>query len=213
MSHETRQELLQPLDRPTSGGLGAKEPDEDTKVIRQCLDGHPEAFGVLVSKYQDRLYNTVLRLVGNREDARDTVQDVFVLAFRALGRFQGQSAFYTWLYRIAVNTAISLRRRQRVMVSLDSSRDAAGVEPADDEQRSDPAARLNQQEVQRQVNEALESLPEEFRVVLVLKEIDGQKYETIAQILNCPIGTVRSRLHRARIELRGRLSNVFEQDE
>lgn len=211
MPHRLSRELSRTLNRLTKVEVGAGDPDEDPRLIRQCLDGHADAFAVLVRKYQDRLYNTVLRLVGNTEDARDTVQDVFVQAYRSLGRFQGQSAFYTWLYRIAVNAAISLKRRQRVTVPIDTGRHAGGLEPADDPERSDPAARLKQQEVKQQVHEALASLPEEFRAVLVLKEIEGQKYETIAQILDCPIGTVRSRLHRARIELRERLKDVMEE--
>jgi len=184
---------------------------EDSRLIRECLDGHAEAYGVLVSKYQDRLYNTVFRVVGNAEDARDLVQDVFVQAYRSLEKFQGQSALYTWLYRIAINAAISHKRRQRIMVPIDSGRRDANYEPADDPIQSDPSGRLEQDDRDRQVREALDGLSAEYRTVLVMKDIDGHKYETIAEMLNCPIGTVRSRLHRARMELRERLRHLMEE--
>ena len=184
---------------------------EDSRLIQECLRGHAEAYAELVRKYQDRLYNTVYRVVGNAEDARDLAQDAFVQAYRSLDRFQGQSAFYTWLYRIAINAAISHKRRNRVMVSIDTGRRETGFDPADDSPLSDPSGRLEQDDRDRQVREALEGLPSEYRTVLVMKEIDGHKYETIAEMLNCPIGTVRSRLHRARLELRERLRHLMEE--
>ena len=187
------------------------ESAEDPRLIEECLKGRSEAFGALVRKYQDRLYNTLYRVVGNAEDARDLVQDAFVQAYRSLHRFQGESAFYTWLYRIAINAAISLKRRHRVTVPIDAGREGPGYEPAEDPTRSDPSERMEQDDRDRQVREALDSLPAEYRAVLVLKDIDGQKYEAIAQILDCPIGTVRSRLHRARLELRERLKHLMEE--
>ena len=187
------------------------ESAEDTRLIEECLKGHSEAFAALVRKYQDRLYNTLYRMVGNAEDARDLVQDAFVHAYRSLDRFQGESAFYTWLYRIAINAAISLKRRQRVTVPIDAGGQGQGYEPTEDPTRSDPSERMEQEERDRQVREALDSLPPDYRAVLVLKDIDGQRYEVIAQILDCPIGTVRSRLHRARLELRNRLKHLMEE--
>ncbi len=184
---------------------------DDPRLIEECLGGRKEAFADLVRKYQDRLYNTLVRLVGNPEDARDLVQEAFIQAYRSLDRFQGSSAFYTWLYRIAVNGSMSLKRRQRATVSIPTGRDASGMEPADDVSRSDPSGRLEQDERHRQVRAALESLPRDYRVVLVLKEIEGQKYEAIAQTLGCPIGTVRSRLHRARLELSKRLRHLMDE--
>ena len=187
------------------------ESAEDPRLIEECLQGRSEAFATLVRKYQDRLYNTLYRMVGNAEDARDLVQDAFVHAYCALHRFQGESAFYTWLYRIAINAAISLKRRRRVTVPLDAGGNGPGYEPPEDTTRSDPGERMQQEDRDRQVREALESLPPDYRAVLVLKDIDGQRYEAIAQILDCPIGTVRSRLHRARLELRERLKHLMEE--
>jgi RNA polymerase sigma-70 factor (ECF subfamily) len=187
------------------------ESAEDSRLIQECLRGRAEAYGELVRKHQDRLYNTVIRLVENAEDARDLVQDAFIQAYRSLDRFHGDSAFYTWLYRIAVNAAISHKRRHRVMVSLEADHHGASFEPADDDVQSDPTGRMEQDDRDRQVREALDGLPAEYRTVLVMKEIDGHKYETIAQMLDCPIGTVRSRLHRARLELRERLRHLMEE--
>jgi RNA polymerase sigma-70 factor (ECF subfamily) len=183
---------------------------EDSRLIQDCLKGSSDANAALVRKYQDRLYNTVLRVTGHAEDARDLVQDAFVQAYRALDRFQGDSAFYTWLYRIAVNTAISHKRRYRAMASIEGNTRGASFDPADDAVQSDPSGRMEQDDRDRQVREAIDGLPFEYRTVLVMKEIDGHKYETIAHMLNCPIGTVRSRLHRARLELRDRLRHLME---
>ena len=127
----------------------------DRRLIDDCLDGHPEAFGVLVGRYQDRLYNTVCHLTGCAEDARDVVQDTFVKAYQALGSFQGSASFYTWVYRIAVNQAISLKRRDRGVLSIDARREMHGEDPPYDPERTLPSRPLEQAERQRQVREAL----------------------------------------------------------
>src|SRR5438094_7146493 len=169
----------------------------------ECLRGDPAAFGVLVRRYQDRLYSTAFRLVGNAEDAQDVVQDAFLNAYQSLDGFKGDSLFFTWLYRIAVNTAISLRRKQRVAISLDASRNGAHqLDPLDPSEQSRPGYALEQAEQQRRIQHALSRLSPEHRTVLVMKDMEGQKYETMAEVLQVPIGTIRSRLHRARLELR-----------
>ncbi|HXG10355.1 MAG TPA: sigma-70 family RNA polymerase sigma factor [Gemmataceae bacterium] len=172
-------------------------------LIDECLKGDTAAFGELVRRYQDRLYNTVYRLVDNAEDAQDVVQDAFLSAYQSLGSFKGDSRFFTWLYRIAINTAISLKRRQRAGLSLDAGRNGeGGVEPLDVSESSRPGHALEQAEEERRIQAALNRLSPEHRAVLILKDIEGQKYETMAEILQVPIGTIRSRLHRARAELR-----------
>ena len=173
---------------------------DDAALIERSRGGEPEAFGELVVRYQDRLYNTLTRVCGDAEEARDVAQEAFVQAFVKLDSFQGKSAFYTWLYRIAFNTAISRRRRRKPTTSLDEARDAAGVEPVDHD--AAPEANLDREEQAIQVQAALATLSEEHRTVLVLREIDDRDYETISQMLDIPVGTVRSRLHRARRELR-----------
>jgi RNA polymerase sigma-70 factor, ECF subfamily len=184
---------------------------DDQRLIAECLKGHSAAFGELVRRYQDRLYNTVYRLLDNAEDAQDVVQDAFIHAYQSLKSFKGDSLFFTWLYRIAVNAAISWKRKQRAVLRLHSSRngDAGPVEPPDSSESMDPGFALEQAEEGERVQAALNRVSPEHRAVLILKEMEGQKYETMAEILDVPIGTIRSRLHRARLELRG----VFEQME
>jgi RNA polymerase sigma-70 factor (ECF subfamily) len=189
---------------------GAAEID-DVELIDESLRGKSMAFGQLVIKYQDRLFNTIVHVVGSVEDARDVVQEAFVQAFVKLATFQRSSAFYTWLYRIAFNVAASQYRRRKPTYSVDYAREDCGQEPVDPQ--VGPLDNLEQNERCRQVQRAIASLAEEYRVVLVLREIDGCCYESIAEILNLPIGTVRSRLHRARMQLREELREVLLIDE
>jgi RNA polymerase sigma-70 factor (ECF subfamily) len=180
---------------------------DDRRLIADCLQGDSAAFGELVRRYQDRLYNTVLRLVGNAEDALDVVQDAFLHAYQALHGFKGDSLFFTWLYRIAINTAISLKRKHRVTLRIDSGRpDGATAEPMDTSEYSQPGYALEQAEQERRIQQALNGLSPEHRAVLIMKDMEGQKYEVMAEMLQVPIGTIRSRLHRARMELRDLLS-------
>jgi RNA polymerase sigma-70 factor (ECF subfamily) len=183
---------------------------DDRQLITACLEGDDSAYGELVRRYQDRLYSTVYRLVDRAEDAQDVVQEAFLNAYQALDSFKGDSLFFTWLYRIAVNTAISLRRRQRAMLSIEANRHAeAAIEPADPSSESRPEYGLEQEEQGQRIREALARLSPEHRMVLVLKDMEGHKYEAMAEILEVPIGTIRSRLHRARSELR----QILEKEE
>ena len=181
--------------------------NDDAQLIDQTLAGESAAFGRLVQKYQDRLYNTIVHVAGNAEDAQDVVQEAFVQAFVKLDTFKGSSAFYTWLYRIAFNMAASHRRRQRPTCSVEYAREVSGNEPMDRE--DDPCESLEREERCRQVRRAIDKLNKEHRAVIVLREIDGCCYETIAEILDLPLGTVRSRLHRARLQLREELKEVL----
>jgi len=185
--------------------------NDDAQLIEETLAGRSAAFGQLVTKYQDRLYNTLVHVTGNAEDARDAAQEAFIQAFTKLDTFQQNAAFYTWLYRIAFNVAISHRRRRRPTASVDRARETSGLEPMDPAEA--PTERLERDEQARQVHEAIAELSEEHREVLVLREIDGFCYDTIARILELPIGTVRSRLHRARLQLREQLKEVLMVDE
>jgi RNA polymerase sigma-70 factor (ECF subfamily) len=183
---------------------------DDHRLIADCLRGESSAFGVLVRRYQDRLYHTVYRLVGNAEDAQDVVQEAFLNAYQSLDSFKGDALFFTWLYRIAVNTAISLKRKQRVVLRIDAGRNGEpGIEPLDPSEVSRPGHALEQAEQETRIQRALARLSAEHRAVLVMKDMEGQKYEMMAEVLGVPIGTIRSRLHRARLELR----EILEQDE
>ena len=174
---------------------------DDRQLIAACLQGRTAAFGDLVCRYQDRLYNTVFRLLENQEDSRDVVQEAFLSAYQSLKSFKGDSLFFTWLYRIAVNTAISYKRKQRVLPRLHSG--PGGLpEVADTSDAVRPERSMEMAEDERRVHEALMRLSLEHRAVLVMKDMEGQKYEDMAAALQVPIGTVRSRLHRARLELR-----------
>jgi RNA polymerase sigma-70 factor (ECF subfamily) len=177
---------------------------DDHRLIADCLQGQTAAFGELVRRYQDRLYNTVYRLVGSAEDAQDVVQEAFLHAYQSLDRFKGDSRFFTWLYRIAVNSAISLKRKHRAVLSIHASREGqgGGAEPLDNSEFSQPGQTLERAEEERRVQAALSRMSAEHRAVLILKDMEDQKYEDMAAILQVPIGTIRSRLHRARLELR-----------
>jgi RNA polymerase sigma-70 factor (ECF subfamily) len=186
-------------------------PTTDQELITESLQGQTEAFGQLVVRYQDRLYNMLTHLLGSREDAREVAQEAFVSAFQKLHTFGGRSAFYSWLFRIATNLAVSRRRKKtRVPASIDAIRDHSGDEPIDRRTDNRPDYPLEVTERQAAVRAALAELPEEFRTVLILKEMEDLKYEEIAEMVGCPVGTVRSRIHRARLELRARLSRLIE---
>jgi RNA polymerase sigma-70 factor (ECF subfamily) len=184
--------------------------NDDVRLIEEALAGQTVAFCQLVRKYQDRLYNTMVHLLGSREDAYDVVQDAFVQAFVKLETFQRTSSFYTWIFRIAHNTALSFHRRRRNTESVDKIRELSGGEPVDD--APGPTDRLEQQERVNQVQAALSSLSEEHRTILVLREMDNFEYDVIAEMLALPVGTVRSRLHRARMQLREELKKVLQED-
>lgn len=184
--------------------------DDDRRLIAECLGGRRDAFGELVFRYQARLYNAAVRLIDNPEDAADVVQESFLSAYQALHTFKGDAEFYTWLYRIAFNTAISLKRKKRAAVSLDATGPDGGLDPDDPSEVIKPGSALERSEDEARLWEAMNRLSAEHREVLVLKDIDGMKYEEIAEILGVPIGTIRSRLHRARLELRELLKQEGE---
>jgi RNA polymerase sigma-70 factor (ECF subfamily) len=176
---------------------------DDQRLISECREGNTAAFGELVSRHQDRLFNSVLRLVKSAEDARDVVQEAFISAYQSLHSFKGDALFFTWLYRIAMNTAISLKRKQKPTLRIGGDGDEqTGIEPADSSALSRPGYAIEMAEEERIVHEALAKLSSEHRAVLVMKDMEGMKYEDMAEILGVPIGTIRSRLHRARLEMR-----------
>lgn len=186
---------------------------DDQTLIDRCLAGETDAFGGLVVRYQDRLYGTLVHLLGSPQDALDVAQETFFLAYQNLRSFRGDSAFYSWLFRIASNAAVSFRRRQRSLGRrLDNNRDDPGSEPVDQRPATDPTAGVFSQERRRLVQDALAELPEDYRTVLVLKELEGLSYEEIAAVVGCPIGTVRSRIHRARLELREKLLRALQSE-
>lgn len=187
-----------------------KAKHEDREWICRTVDGDAESFGFLVKKYQDRLYNGMVQILRNESEAEDVVQDAFVLAFSKLDSFQGKSAFFTWLYRIAYNVAITRLRRRKRGISLDG--DDARMRLAIPDNGPLPNDPIEKQEEAVQLYEALDQLSSEHRSILVLREMEELDYDAIAEILELPVGTVRSRLHRARIRLRELLEKAMDKN-
>jgi len=178
--------------------------DEDWSAIERTLAGDTDAYRHLVLRYQDRLFYALLQASRSREDAEEVTQEAFLQAYRQLGRFEARARFSTWLYRIAFNLLHSHRRRQRRVVSLDALPDAEVVDTG-----ARPEADMERQERVQLVHRALGLLPDEQRSILVLRELEGFDYGQIAEALSLPPGTVRSRLHRARLLLREHLERLL----
>ena len=186
----------------------------DLSLVQRVQRGDKSAFDVLVRKYQHKVVKLVMRYMRDPADAEDVAQEAFIKAYRALPQFRGESAFYTWLYRIAINTAknaIVSRDRSPVEYDLDlqdqeGSYDMQG-RLADTET---PEALALTDEIRTIVNKAIEALPEDLRTAIVLRELEGLSYEEIAAAMDCPVGTVRSRIFRAREAIDRKLAEVFE---
>ena len=175
--------------------------DTDKELVRRVQQGERSAFDLLYQRYQHKIQGLVSRYLRQPADIDDVVQEAFIKAYRALPRFRGQSAFYTWLYRIAVNTAknhlvATGRRPQGVELDGDGAISGEAAEALRDD--ADPEGAMRQAELQAAVVAAIEALPEELRLALTLREFDGLSYAQIAEIMSCPVGTVRSRIFRAR---------------
>lgn len=180
----------------------------ESELIREALGGNSQAYGELVERFQDRLFNAMLHVVGSHDEAEDVVQESFVQAYIKLDTFQGNSQFFTWLYRIAFNNALSRQRRRRGDLSIEQSREITGSDPQDRHEAPDEP--LLRQERVTMVTEALQHLSSEHRTILVMREMQEMSYEEIAEILNINIGTVRSRLSRARNQLKMLLEEMLK---
>ncbi len=192
-------------------------PDADAPLVERVKQGDVKAFEMLVVKYQRRIERLVGRMVRDVDLVPDIAQETFIRAYRALPQFRGDSAFYTWLYRIAVNTAkkalMELKRDPLVTESARAGRDDDDEGPRLDNEPSDsatPDAVLASKQIAAAVNFAVEALSEDLRQAITLREIDGLSYEEIAEIMNCPIGTVRSRIFRAREAIAARLRPLLD---
>ena len=186
--------------------------ENDELLVARAQGGDGAAFGQLVERYQDAIFNGISRMVGRREDVEDLAQEVFLKAFRGIARFDGRSALYTWLYAIAINTVISHRRKVGAranvgpMPSYDGDDEGGSFEMADD--ADPPDAIAEQRELRAMVERAIDRIDPEYRVALVLRDVEGFDYETIADLLGVPQGTVKSRIHRARSALREQLKDA-----
>ena len=186
----------------------------DLGLVRRVQKGDKTAFDLLVRKYQHKVVKLVTRYLRDPADAEDVAHEAFIKAYRAIPQFRGDSAFYTWLYRIAINTAKNaIVSRDRSPVEFDL--DLQNVEESSSMQMrladaETPESLLQTEEIRATVNQAIEALPEDLRTAIVLRELEGLSYEDIAQAMDCPVGTVRSRIFRAREAIDKRLSEVFE---
>ena len=190
------------------------EREVDQLLVERAQRGDKRAFELLVEKYQHKLARLVSRLVRDPGEAEDVTQEAFIKAYRALPSFRGDSAFYTWLYRIGINTAknflVATGRRAPTSTEVDAE-EAEGYEGS--EQLHDintPESLLLSKEIATTVNAAIESLPEELRSAIQLRELEGMSYEEIAKMMDCPIGTVRSRIFRAREAIADKLKPLLD---
>lgn len=192
--------------------MGEREVDQ--QLVVRAQHGDQQAFGLLVSKYQRKLARLLSRLIRDPAEVEDVAQETFIKAYRALGSFRGDSAFYTWLYRIGINTAknylVSQGRRAPTRTEFDSE-EAENFEEGDLlRDINTPERMLFSKEIGETVNAAMEALPDELRTAIVLREIEGMSYEDIAKMMDCPIGTVRSRIFRAREAVAEKLKPLLE---
>jgi RNA polymerase sigma-70 factor (ECF subfamily) len=193
-------------------------PDSDQLLVQRAQAGDAKAFEMLVVKYQRRIERLISRFVRDVDLVQDIAQESFIRAYRALPQFRGEAAFYTWLYRITVNTAkralVELKRDPLVLEgALHAGSEDGDEPPRADEQLSDgetPDALLASKEIAQAVNEAIESLSDDLRQAVTLRELEGLSYEEIAEAMNCPIGTVRSRIFRAREAVSARLKPLLD---
>jgi RNA polymerase sigma-70 factor (ECF subfamily) len=193
---------------PVSPSSKARRVKTETELIQEALAGNSQSYGELVERFQDRLFNAMLHVVGSPDEAEDVVQDSFVQAYIKLDTFQGNSQFFTWLYRIAFNNALSRQRRRRGELSIEQSREITGSDPED--RHESPEEPLMREERVVLVTKALTLLSEEHRMILVMREMQEHSYEDIAEMLGINIGTVRSRLSRARNQLKIQLEELMD---
>lgn len=191
-----------------------KEQETDQQLVERVQKGDKRAFDLLVLKYQHKIAGLVSRYVHDSHEVLDVAQEAFIKAYRAIGRFRGESAFYTWLYRIAINTA------KNHLVSKSRRPPDTDVEVGDAEyfegtgklrDNDSPENELYRAELEKTVFRAIEQLPEDLRTAVTLREFDAMSYEEIAEVMQCPVGTVRSRIFRAREAIDKQISNLVDQ--
>ncbi len=185
--------------------------DEESQLIDRAIEGDRAAFSRLIEMNQERLFASMLQVTGSPDEAEEVVQEAFIRVFVKLHTFQRNSQFFTWLYRIAFNSALTRRRRKRARVSLDYCRDNNGLEVPDETDGVDEP--MLRQERVSMVREAMKTLTDEHRSILILREMEENSYEDIAEILEISIGTVRSRLSRARRQLKLALEAMQREEE
>src|ERR1700757_36345 len=211
--------MIDPASGKASGGSNEPSPavsrnTEEMELVKRAREGDMAAYDDLVRRYQERIYATIYHMTSNHEDANDLAQEAFIKAFRALGSFKGGSSFYTWVYRIAVNKTINFlkQRKNKSQISLNDLDFNAEHDPDLVALISDktPRREVNLAELQEKLNGAMQKLSEPHRLVVTLHDVQGLSHEEIAKIMNCNIGTVRSRLFYARQQLQGYSSDYLK---
>lgn len=185
----------------------------DAILVRKVQQGDNAAFDVLVRKYQHKILKLVMRYVRDPSEAQDITQEAFLKAYRALPKFRGDSAFYTWIYRIAINTAknfLVAAKRRPLDYNLDLQDPAQYEMQARLKDIDSPERMMLTEEIRTTVNRAIDKLPEDLRTAIILREMEGMSYEEIAQAMECPVGTVRSRIFRAREAIDKRLRPLLD---
>ena len=184
--------------------------DEDISLIQRFKEGDSSAFDELVIKHQSKVFNTAYRMLSSYEDANDMAQEVFIRAYKSLLKFRGDSKFYTWLYRITVNSCINKLKSQKRTISLSyCAQSGARIEPTlAHSHDGGPMNKLERRELQRHVQNAISSLPDRYRCVVVLRDIQGLHYQEIAKVMECSLEAVRSSLYRARKKLKRELKHI-----
>jgi RNA polymerase sigma-70 factor (ECF subfamily) len=212
MTEPASRKASQPPDKPPASPAPA--PLDEMELVRRTRKGDLAAYDELVRRYQERIYATIYHMTANHEDANDLAQDTFIKAFRALRSFKGGSSFYTWVYRIAVNKTINFlkQRRNKVQMSLNDLDFNAEHDPDLVALISDktPRREVSLAELQEKLNAAMQKLSEPHRLVVTLHDVQGLSHEEVAKIMDCNIGTVRSRLFYARQQLQAYLSDYLK---
>lgn len=182
---------------------------DEQKLIERASRGDPFAFNALMAAHEKRMYAVALRMFGNREDAQDCLQEAMLRIYRSIGNFKGQSSFATWVYRITMNSCLDelRRKKNKQSTSLDGLLDQ-GWAPMDEGET--PEKHAMRTELRRELKRAIRELPEDMRSAVILRDVQGFSYEEIAQVLNVHVGTVKSRISRAREKLRGKLKENAE---
>lgn len=199
---------------PTEAESAALETD-DIELVKRCQGGDTRAFNDLVTKYRGKAYAMIYNMVRNEQDAWDLAQDGFLKAWKSIANFRGQSAFYTWLYRIMTNVTIDWLRKKQIEggTEFDDALELKNIEPGSPTMPKGelmPDEKLSHAELRKRIDGALEKLSPEHRAVVVMKEIDGLQYNEIAEAIGCSLGTVMSRLFYARKKLQTLLKDVYE---
>ncbi len=198
---------------PEHSSEHSSERDADWAVVQEVQEGRVGAFDQLVGKYRESIFSIIYNLTGNREDASDLTQETFIKAFRAIGRFRGRSAFFTWLYRIALNTTMSFLKKQgrRRFINYETVHESASsseiVEKLTAKSRTEKGVLVR--ELQERLNESLQKLSPKHRTVVILHEIEGLEHAAIAEVTKTSVGTVRSRLHYAKQQLQSYLQDYL----